>query len=495
VSTEVASGWHLILIYVGLQAPSNSCGCAPISTSSSQAAAQGTTAANDAVAQAQAIGIPAGSPIYDDMEYYSRTSTNTSAVMSYLGAWTAQLHSLGYVSGVYGNSNSVMTDFLNRQGTSFAEPDDIWFAEWNGQQTTSTGYIPASYWANHQRIHQYNGSYNETHGGVTLNIDPDYVDAATAATSAAASSVPSTPPSLSVSPSATGPITLGASWGGALGVTGYTFLAEDGTGAMTPLATVPISGGVTKLTTHTASPYYEVQALGSGNQVLGISPAVAMPPKLAVFGKTAFIPGVKGALGAVPVGCYTGSRCSVTTTITAGRTVIARTGTEPVGTNSTSLLYFRLTSRGTALVTRARKLPVKITVHDLASGATTAVPLTLTAFYTSGRSAARQISHTGAVKVLGLTDFVSNGWVGGILASCTGVPVCSTATTLSVGSTVIARTGSEVIGQNEVSYLLFSLTPQGHAMLMRARGHHLTVGVTLTSAAGTATANVGLVPY
>ena len=91
--------------------------------------------------------------------------------------------------------------------------------------------------------------------------------------------------------------------------------------------------------------------------------------------------------------------------------------------------------------------------------------------------------------------FVSNGWVGGILAGCTGTPVCSTATTLSVGSTVIARTGSEVIGQNEVSYLLFSLTPQGHAMLMRARGHHLTVRVTLTIAAGTATANVALVPY
>ncbi len=495
VSTEVASGWHLILIYVGLQAPSNSCGCASISTSSSQAAAQGTAAANDAVAEAQAIGIPQGSPIYDDMEYYSRTSTNTSAVMSYLGAWTTQLHSLGYVSGVYGNSNSVMTDFVNREGTSFAEPDDIWFAEWNGQQSTSTSYIPASDWANHQRIHQYGGSRNETWGGVTLNIDPDYIDAATAGSSDAGASIPSTPPSLSVSPSGNGPITLGASWGGAIGVTGWTFLAEDGSGAMTPIATEHISGGITKLTTHAASPYYEVQALGSGNQVLGISPAVAMPRKLMVYGKTAFVPAARGALGGVPVGCYTAARCSVTTTITVGRAVIAKTGTEPIGSDATSLMYFRLTALGRALLTRAHKLPVKISVHDVTSGVTTTDALTLVAFSTSGRAATRQLSRTGDVRVVGLTDFVSNGWVGGILAGCTGVPVCQTATTLSVGSTVIARTGTEAVGENELSYLLFTLTSQGHAMLTRAKGNRLTVRATLTGPSGSASANIALVRY
>ena len=495
VSTEVSAGWHLILIYVGLQAPSNSCGCAGITPS--QAAAQGTAAANDAVAEAQGIGIPAGSPIYDDMEYYARGSTNTPAVLNYLSAWTARLHALGYVSGVYGNSNSAIADFINAQGTSFNEPDDIWFARWDGQATTTSSDIPSADWANHQRIHQYNGGHNATYGGVTMNVDDDAVDAATANSSTASpSALPSTPPSLSVSPGATGPITLGASWPGAVGITRWTFLAEDGSGAMTPVATVPVNGGVTKLSVRTVSPYYEVQALGSGNQVLGISPAVALPPKLMVYGKTAFVPGILRGLGGVPVGCYTGNRCAVSTTITSGRTVIARTNAESIGADSASVAFFRLTSLGTRLLTHARgnRLPVRITVRDATSGRSATVSMTLVSFHTSGRAATRQLSHS-AVRVAGLTDFVSSAGVGGILAGCTGVPVCSAATTLSVGSTVIARTGPERIGQNEVAYLYFTLTRQGRAMLAHAKGNHLTTHVALNGASGSATANVALVQF
>jgi hypothetical protein len=493
VSTEVTAGWHLILTYVGLQAPSNSCGCASISPS--QASSQGAAAANDAVAHAQALGIGAGNAIYDDMEAYTRGGSNTPAVLTYLSAWTQRLHALGYVSGVYGNANSAMTDFINAQGTGFAEPDDIWFAQWNGQQAATSGYIPAGDWANHQRIHQYSGSYNDTYGGVTLNIDGDYVDAATVVSSdASVSSVPTTPPSLSVSPSSTGGITLSASWAGANGVTAFQFLAENGSGAMTPIGAVQTAGGVTRLSVKTAAPYYEVQALGPGNEVLGISPAVALPPHLMVYGKSAFVPAGGRGLGGVPVGCYTGNGCAVTTTITAGRTVVARTGAEPVGADSASVLFFRLTPRGSALLAR-NHLPVKITVRDTLSGQSATVPLTLIPFVTSGRAATRHLSQPGAVKVVGLTDFVSQVGVGGILAGCVGVPACSAATTLSVGSTVIARTGPELIGENEVSYLIFTLTRQGRAMLARARGNHLTARLTLTSGAGSATANIALVEF
>jgi hypothetical protein len=86
VSAETAAGWSLIPTYVGLQAPSNECGCAAITPS--QAAAQGTADAQAAVADAQSLGIGSGSPIYDDMESYERTSTNTSAVLAFLSAWT-----------------------------------------------------------------------------------------------------------------------------------------------------------------------------------------------------------------------------------------------------------------------------------------------------------------------------------------------------------------------------------------------------------------------
>src|SRR5262249_56679090 len=65
VGEQVAAGWHLIPTYVGLQAPTSSCGsCAKLS--SSKATAQGTEAASDAVAKAQSVGIGPGSPIYFD---------------------------------------------------------------------------------------------------------------------------------------------------------------------------------------------------------------------------------------------------------------------------------------------------------------------------------------------------------------------------------------------------------------------------------------------
>jgi glycoside hydrolase-like protein len=176
VAGEIAAGWQLIPTYVGLQAPGNSCGCAAIIPA--QAAAQGVAAAEDAVIQAAYLGIGPGNPIYFDMEYYPRNSTNSSAVLSFLGAWTDQLHARGYVSGVYGSVSSVVSDLVSQYGLGFSEPDDLWFAHWNGLRTTDSPYVPASYWSNHQRLHQYQGGHNETYGGVTINIDGDYLDGA-----------------------------------------------------------------------------------------------------------------------------------------------------------------------------------------------------------------------------------------------------------------------------------------------------------------------------
>jgi Domain of unknown function (DUF1906) len=182
VQQETAAGWVLIATYVGLQAPSSTCGCAPIVPA--QASAEGTAAADDAITQAEANAIAPGNPIYDDMEGYSRTATNTSAVLAFLAAWTTELHAHGYLSGVYSSSNSGITDLVAQYGTGYAEPDDIWMAEWNGQQSTSSAYVPSSEWANHQRIHQYQGGHNATYGGVTINIDSDYLDAGAASGSA-----------------------------------------------------------------------------------------------------------------------------------------------------------------------------------------------------------------------------------------------------------------------------------------------------------------------
>jgi hypothetical protein len=178
VSTETAAGWHLIPTYVGLQAPSNSCGCRGIVASKAQA--EGTAAATDAVAQAESLGIGPGNPIYFDMEAYPRGGSNTAAVLAFLSAWTTQLHADSYLSGVYSSGASGISDLVAQVGTGYLEPDELWIADWNGQQTTSDPYVPSGDWSSHQRLHQYKGGHNETHGGVTINIDGDYLDGVTA---------------------------------------------------------------------------------------------------------------------------------------------------------------------------------------------------------------------------------------------------------------------------------------------------------------------------
>jgi hypothetical protein len=183
VSDESAAGWHLIPTYVGLQAPSNSCGCAAINPG--RATAEGAAAANDAVNRALAVGIGPGNPIYFDMEAYGRGGSNTSTVLAFLGAWTSGLHNAGYLSGVYVNAYGGVSDLVAARGTGFSEPDDIWIADWNGQQNTASSYVPGGDWGNHQRLHQYAGGHNATYGGVTLNIDGNFLDGATAGASSA----------------------------------------------------------------------------------------------------------------------------------------------------------------------------------------------------------------------------------------------------------------------------------------------------------------------
>ncbi len=178
VAAQTEAGWHLIPTYVGLQAPTSACSsCAKLT--SSQATAQGAAAAVDAVEEAAAIGMGPGSPIYNDMEAYTQTSSATAATLAFLEAWTEELHALGYLSGVYSSSSSGIEDLAGQIGTGYTLPDAIWVANWNGQLNTADPAVPANAWASHQRIHQYRGGHNETYGGVAINIDNNYVDGPT----------------------------------------------------------------------------------------------------------------------------------------------------------------------------------------------------------------------------------------------------------------------------------------------------------------------------
>jgi putative cell wall-binding protein len=105
--------------------------------------------------------------------------------MSFISAWTSELHRLGYKSGAYGSSSSLMVDMsASVTSVGFVAPDNVWFAHWNQLQTTSdaSSYpsFPDGYWRNHQRVHQYSGNLNQSWGGAGLNIDANWVDGAVA---------------------------------------------------------------------------------------------------------------------------------------------------------------------------------------------------------------------------------------------------------------------------------------------------------------------------
>jgi len=183
VTEQIAAGWNLIPTYVGLQAPTSSCSsCAKLSTAA--ATSQGVAAAEDAVEQARAVAIGPGSPIYFDMESYTRTTSASKATLAFLAAWTNQLHALGYESGVYSSGASGIADIVDQIGSGYPLPDNIWSANWNGRATAVDPYVPSTAWTGH-RIHQYAGGHDETWGGVTINIDNNYAEGGTAGTAAA----------------------------------------------------------------------------------------------------------------------------------------------------------------------------------------------------------------------------------------------------------------------------------------------------------------------
>jgi len=209
VSNQVANGWRLIPIELDRQAP---CGTRTPKMSSDPAEAreQGASRAASAVSAARALGIPAGSTIFNDIEHYPSNPSCRAAVLSYLSGWTERLHALGYLSGMYSSGSSGVADLCGAyHDPAYTRVDHLWFAWWNNVANVDAGpYCPAEYYADHQRLHQYAGDVYETWGGVQLRIDRNYLDVATGAT-------PEPPPGWStvVDNTTAGRFTASANWG------------------------------------------------------------------------------------------------------------------------------------------------------------------------------------------------------------------------------------------------------------------------------------------
>jgi uncharacterized protein YraI len=179
VTAAARQGWRIIPIYVGYQAPCTGRSNVAKFTSTT-AAILGTADAADAVLQAQALGMLLGSAIYGDTEHYgANDSACRSAVLSYVSAWTTELHRQGYLAGMYANLSSGAKHLSEAYAsTAYARPDALWIARWNNSSSlTGWAGIPDTQWANHQRGKQYRGDHDETHGGVKINIDSNRFDA------------------------------------------------------------------------------------------------------------------------------------------------------------------------------------------------------------------------------------------------------------------------------------------------------------------------------
>jgi hypothetical protein len=221
---------------------------------------------------------------------------------------------------------------------------------------------------------------------------------------------------------------------------------------------------------------------------------VPTPPHVAIFGNSAFVP--PHGLGGLPVGCFGGSPCKISTIISSGRTTLARTGSERVSPGG-GLIYFKLSSSAQKTLSKARhhRLAAKISIRDASSGTTAGRQLNLIPFRTSGSALRRSVRQARTLKIVGTTEFVSAAHVGGVLAGCFASAPCHPVTTITVGRTVIARTTPEFLGVGELGYLIFKLSGAGRALLAQAHGNQLSATLTLNDAGVVASAQIVLVSF
>jgi peptidoglycan hydrolase-like protein with peptidoglycan-binding domain len=191
ISTQLRSGWRLLPITLGPQAPCNPrfpryakdhvINNDPGSAGRySKARRQGAAEAAKAVAAAQKLGIVEGSTLWYDLEGFDQTNLRCRrASLAFLSGWTNGLHGLHFVSGVYSSAGSgiwALDQARVNDPTAYHLPDRIWIARWDGEANTSTSYIREDGWRPGNRMKQYLGGHDETWGRVTINIDRNFLN-------------------------------------------------------------------------------------------------------------------------------------------------------------------------------------------------------------------------------------------------------------------------------------------------------------------------------
>ncbi len=194
ISKQLAKGWRLLPIALGPQAS-----CQPrfprysddfkISPKPgrhgrySTARKQGTVEAGRNVADAQALGLAAGSTIWYDLEGFNLGDTHCrESALFFLSGWVKRVKALGFKGGVYSSAGSgikALDDARVERPGRFTLPDAIWVARWDGVANTSTSYLREDGWRPGGRVKQYQGGHDEVWGGVRINIDSNFLDLGT----------------------------------------------------------------------------------------------------------------------------------------------------------------------------------------------------------------------------------------------------------------------------------------------------------------------------
>ncbi|WP_329386762.1 DUF1906 domain-containing protein [Streptomyces sp. NBC_01351] len=179
VRRQADAGWHLMPLWVGPQPwHSSSTG---LSTDPSEANEQGRAAAEGAVDAARSLGLGAGAVLYNDLENYTDRATWDAPVVAYLTAWTERLHELGHRSGAYvAASSGAKALSAHHHQAPDAMPDVLWVARWNGAASVTDADMGlpegTGKWSGRRRAHQFRGDHDASYGGVTINIDRNWLD-------------------------------------------------------------------------------------------------------------------------------------------------------------------------------------------------------------------------------------------------------------------------------------------------------------------------------
>jgi Domain of unknown function (DUF1906) len=185
VTSVWGQGWKLLPIWVGPQASCTTLGSATkLSADTTTAFFQGLAEAQAAAAAAKQLGLGWLTPIYYDMEGYTRGGPCSVSVQSFANGWVRQLNALGLRAGMYSSLCSGILDAAASVSDSTKVPlNAVWIAAWNSTPNIygfgSPCALSDTLWSDHQRVHQYIGGHNEAYGGVTINIDTNAVDGPT----------------------------------------------------------------------------------------------------------------------------------------------------------------------------------------------------------------------------------------------------------------------------------------------------------------------------